>query len=145
MQQKIESPSTQDLMQLEYQRDWVKGHYAGDDPDFYALPAGKLDLIAAILQAGFIAPEETWKLQSLGVVLGDAMAQELGFDWVTVEDEYGRDPALQDPLSTLILFPLTTISKRVEQGEVVDVHQLFATACRDVLQRRPAYPVSTTH
>jgi len=32
-------------------------------------------------------------------------------EWVTVEDEYGKDPALRFPGTTVIAFPLTMISK----------------------------------
>ena len=34
-----------------------------------------------------------------------------------VEDEKGRDPAIRIPGTTVILFPLTMISKRIERGE----------------------------
>jgi hypothetical protein len=42
-----------------------------------------------------------------------------------VEDEYGRDPAIRYKESTLLVFPMTMISKRVEDGEHVDVNELF--------------------
>ena len=42
-----------------------------------------------------------------------------------VEDQYGRDPALKYKDSSIIIFPLTMISKRVEKGEQVDVFALF--------------------
>jgi len=40
-------------------------------------------------------------------------------EWVTVQDEYRTDPAIRMPGTDTILFPLTTISKRVERGETV--------------------------
>ena len=46
-------------------------------------------------------------------------------EWVTVEDDSGRDPAVQLPGTTIILYPLTMISKRFERGEKVDVFDLF--------------------
>lgn len=46
-------------------------------------------------------------------------------EWVMVEDDSGRDPAVQLPGSTIILYPLTMISKRIERGEKVDVFDLF--------------------
>jgi hypothetical protein len=42
-----------------------------------------------------------------------------------VEDEYGRDPALRYKDTTLLVFPQTMISKRIEDGEGVDVRELF--------------------
>lgn len=46
-------------------------------------------------------------------------------EWVIVEDEYGGDPAVRLPGTSVILFPLTMISKRVERGDKVDVFDLF--------------------
>ena len=59
------------------------------------------------------------------MLLGDAFVLELGMEWVTVEDEHGRDPAVRVPGTSTLLFPLTMISKRVERGEAVDVFDLF--------------------
>lgn len=54
-------------------------------------------------------------------------------DWVTVDDEYGSDPALNWPGTSLYSYPLTTISKRIEQGEDVDVRELFDVACAQLI------------
>ena len=90
---------------------------------------GRLDLIDAMLANKWIDPSETVKLQSLGVVFGDAVAQELLLDWVVVDDEYGRDAALNWPGTSVLCHPLTMISKRVEDGEPVDVWDLFQLIC----------------
>jgi Domain of unknown function (DUF3806) len=42
-----------------------------------------------------------------------------------VEDEHGRDPAIRYAETSVILFPLTMISKRIESGERVDVFDLY--------------------
>jgi hypothetical protein len=42
-----------------------------------------------------------------------------------VEDQYGRDPAIRYKESSLLVFPMTMISKRVEDGEAFDVSELF--------------------
>ena len=52
----------------------------------------------------------------------------MGLAWIAVEDEYGRDPALRDGETSIILFPMTTISKRIERGEIVDVLKLLDAA-----------------
>jgi Domain of unknown function (DUF3806) len=111
-------------------RDWIKGHYVNDPEGSYAPLEGKLHVVGTILESGWIAADETWKLQALGVAFGDGLAQELMLDWVTVEDEFGRDPALNWPGTSIYSYPLTTISKRVERGESVDVRQLFDSACK---------------
>jgi hypothetical protein len=115
----------EDQHDLAAARSWVKGHFS-EDPDLKYEPiTGKLRLLEAILANGWVEPSETWKLQALGICLGDALAQELLMDWVLVDDEYGRSPALNWPGTTIYTFPQTLISKRIEQGEIVDVKGLF--------------------
>ena len=46
-------------------------------------------------------------------------------EWVMVEDEHGHDPAARVPGTSIVVFPLTMISKRVERGESVDIFALF--------------------
>jgi hypothetical protein len=114
---------------VEAARNWVKGHFNSEPDECYAPLEGKLFVIDAILKNGWVKPEETWKLQSLGITFGDALAQKLMLDWVTVDDEYGCDPALNWPGTSLFSYPMTTISKRIERGEQVDVQKLFDATC----------------
>lgn len=69
----------------------------------------------------------------------------MGLTWVAVEDEFGRDPALRDQGSTIVIFPLTTISKRVERGETVDIRNLFASACATIRRLRFELPQNKAH
>jgi len=64
-------------------------------------------------------------MQSMGVVFGDVFVQDMGFHWIMVEDEYGRDPAIKFQDTSVLLFPLTMISKRIERGETIDVFDLY--------------------
>jgi len=114
-----------DFANLDAARAWVKGHFTESQDEKYEPIEGKLRVIDAILGNAWIEPSETRKLQSLGVALGDAIAQKLLLDWVMVDDEFGRAPALNWPGSSLICSPVTMISKRVEEGEKVDVYDLF--------------------
>ena len=132
MEQQITTPTADELVRLESQRDWVRGHYDPEHQYKYQSVEGKLVLLQTILDAGWIEKSETVKLQCLGITLGDALAQELQMEWVTVEDEYGRDPALRAPGTTVLAFPLTMISKRVERDEKVDVAYLFESVCEHV-------------
>lgn len=97
---------------------------------------GKLQLLDTILRNKWVAPDETLKLQCLGVTFGDALAQKLGLAWVAVEDAHGRDPALTLEGTSVRVFPLTSISKRVERGEEVDVYALLEDACRTIERLR---------
>jgi hypothetical protein len=85
-----------------------------------------LDVIQAILDSGELEPDQTYELQSLGVVFGTALVSAVdGLDWAIVHDEYGSDPTLRYRNTTLCINVLTTISKRVEDGQSVDVRELF--------------------
>lgn len=121
-----------ELRRLEEQRAWV---LAQQQLLPGAIVSG-LGLIQQLLDSSLIGAAETWKLQSLGVIFGDALAEELGVPWVILDDEYGRDPAILLRRDTdALIFPLTMISKRVEAGEVVDVAELFRAVASDARAR----------
>lgn len=129
MGQIIEALNREDSADVEAKRDWVRNHYEPQATQKYETVEGKLAVIDAILSNGWVTSADTLKLQSLGIAFGDALAQHLGLSWVAVEDEYGRDPALRLDGTSVLVFPMTSISKRVEQGESVDVYDLFNSAC----------------
>jgi hypothetical protein len=126
-------------VRIESQRDWVRGHFEAAAQHKYAILAEKLRLLQTILDAEWIERHETFKLQCLGITLGDALCQELRMEWVMVEDDHGRDPALRLPGTTVIVFPLTMISKRVERGEIPNVAILFRGVVQDVREMAPEY------
>jgi hypothetical protein len=108
----------------------------------YQTAAGKLGTIQAILRSNALKPNLTYELQCLGVVLGDAFVQDRKMEWVMVEDDQGRDAAVRLPGTTVIIFPLTMIPKRVERGEKVDVFNLFNGVAKQMeeAQRRAPLP-----
>ena len=117
-------PLKQTARQLETARAWVRTSCA-DVEDYDTDPITKLRVIDAFLQQ--VNPQDTWKLQALGVVLGDAMALQYGLRWVEVEDEFGTDPALflgGAPGEEAYAFPLTMIAKRRQEGRDVDLQTL---------------------
>ena len=136
MEQKIEALSEEDTLRIEKMRNWIREHYDPEARDLYDDLEGKLRLLDTILMGDWIQPSETDKLQCLGITFGDALVQKMGVAWVAVEDEYARDPALRDPGKTTVIFPMTSISKRIEKGESVDVRALFEDACRTIARLR---------
>lgn len=110
---------------IESKRDWVRNHYTPEAINEYNTISGKLKLLDIILKSNWIEKSETYKLQSLGITLGDIIVQDLNFVWIEVDDKYGNSPALQLSDTTLIIFPLTMISKRIESGEDVDIFDLY--------------------
>jgi Domain of unknown function (DUF3806) len=117
---------------VEAKRKWVLGHYERDPEASYSTVEAKLLLLDTILSNAWVEPGETVKLQALGVAFGDALAQQLGLTWVAIEDEHGCDAALVLEGTSVKVFPLTSISKRVEAGEPVNIHALFAAACSTI-------------
>jgi hypothetical protein len=134
--QKIEALNAEDIARVEEMRSWVRGHFVPEARGKYETVEDKIRLLQTILDGNWVAPDETWKLQSLGITLGDILVQTMGFTWVAVEDEDGRDPALRDGDTSIILFPMTMISKRVEDGEVINIAQLLDMAHDKVSELR---------
>jgi hypothetical protein len=137
--QKITTLTEADQERLQDQRAVIESFLPDESSrQKYKTAAGKLGTIRAILDRNLFRPTQTYELQSLGIVLGDAFVQELKMEWVMVEDEHGRDPAVRLPSTSIIFFPLTMISKRIERGEKVDVFDLFNGVAAKVeeIQRR---------
>ena len=136
MDQKCEPLNQDDIADLTAKRAWVCQHYDEAARHKYDTLDGKLRLIDTILRNKWIAPDETLKLQCLGVTFGDALVEKLGLAWVAVEDQYGRDRALALEGTSILVFPLTSISKRIERGEEVEVYGLFEDACSTIERLR---------
>jgi hypothetical protein len=85
-----------------------------------------LELIQRVLDQGLVEPEATYTLQAFGLAFGRVFLNEFpDYDWWMVEDEHGRDPAIRYKETSLLVFPMTMISKRIEDGEPFDVCELF--------------------
>ena len=124
MQQSVTTPSEDDLERLAKQVLFV---YELAQRKYEATLNGTvadLPALQRLLKDKAFAPSQTWELQSLGLAFGSVLCTSTGLDWVTVEDEYGRDPALAYAETSLLLFPLTMISKRIESGEAVNLREL---------------------
>lgn len=117
---------------IESKRDWVRNHYTPETVDKYNTVDGKLHLLDVVLKSDWIEKHETAKLQSLGITFGDVIVQDMNFEWIEVEDEKGITPALRLPDTTLIIFPMTMISKRIERDESVDIYELYMALKEDV-------------
>lgn len=101
-----------------------------------------IELLQGVLDAKVIEREATLPLQALGIALGKVFVENNhGYDWWMVEDEYGRDPCVRYKETTLLVFPATMISKRVEDGDEVDVARLYRGLKEQLEEiRRENYP-----
>lgn len=84
-----------------------------------------LRVLQALVDRGAVKSDQRWELQALGVALGDLFVADFGLSWVVVNDEYGRSRALRYKNSDNLIFPVTMISRRVENNIAVDVQELY--------------------
>ena len=126
MEQKIVAPTRADLRAIATQL--MHASELVTEATGLALAGTVADLAALqkVIDSRIVEPEATYSLQALGLAFGKVfIGTQANFDWWMVEDEYGRDPAIRYKQTTLLLFPKTMISKRVEDGEQVDVVEIF--------------------
>ena len=126
MDQRIEAPTASDIDRIAKQL--IHAESVVTDIAGRAFDGSRADLsaIQSVLDAGSVERDATYTLQSLGMAFGKVfIEQHDGFDWWMVEDEYGRDPAIRFGQTSLLAFPQTMISKRIEDGERVDIEDLF--------------------
>jgi hypothetical protein len=85
-----------------------------------------LALMQRVLDQAVVEPEATYTLQAFGLAFGRVFLNQFpDYDWWMVEDEFGRDPAIRYKETSLLVFPMTMISKRMEDGDAFDVTELF--------------------
>lgn len=99
--------------------------------------AGKLAAVKALIATRTSKPGQADVLEGLDVLLGDAMAQGLGMEWVTAETRAGyRGPALRQVGFDLVVFPIGMVSGRLAKGEPVDVDALYQNVAVQVRAAR---------
>lgn len=104
------------------------GSFSGDPRD--------LKLIQIAIDEPALPVDDVVGWQCLGMAFGSILTHVLPLRWVMVDDEYGRDPALQYAETSTLLFPLTMISKRIERGDPPDIQELFRIICADLKTRQ---------
>jgi hypothetical protein len=115
-----------DLLRQEKQRKFVYEITRRLDIEAaYKQTEDDLEILQKIVDSKALSPNQTWELQSLGVVLGDIFAHKYGLRWVVLVDEYGRDQVLRYKDTANLVFPLTMISKRVEDKKQVNIFEIY--------------------
>jgi hypothetical protein len=135
--QSIRELTSDDKLRLDRQRRVVEQQFAGHLIRDWQSVDVKLEALQQLVDEHAFQPAQTYELQCLGIVFGDAFVRATGMEWVTVEDEYGSDPALRVRGTTIIIFPMTMISKRIERGEEIDVAGLFNVVLKHIEELRP--------
>jgi hypothetical protein len=91
-----------------------------------------LQLAQRLLDDNAVRREDTLELQCLGVMLGNVFAANTSMRWAGVENEFGKMLALHSDEIKFMLYPLTMISKRVEDGRKVDMPGLYRSFVNDL-------------
>src|SRR6185437_6554197 len=125
-EQKIEAPTEDDVARIA--RQLMHAGSVAEEISGKSLDGTLADLtvLQEILDARAIERDATYTLQALGIAFGRVFLQSHpGYDWWMVEDQEGRDPAVRYRNTTVLCFPQTMLSKRIEEGETVNVAELF--------------------
>lgn len=130
---KIGALNAEDRARLTKQRLVIERFLRDDESrEKFKTAQGKLDLLRELLDVGVYGRNQPYELQCLGVVLGDVFVLNQGMEWITFEDESGRDLAVRVPDRRIYLLPLTMISKRIERREKFNLVELYEGAVAQV-------------
>jgi len=142
MAQRIEVPTPEDVNRIAHQL--VHAEEVVAQVADASLSGGRSDLalLQQTLDSKLVEREATYSLQALGIAFGRVFVENNEhYGWWMVEDEFGRDPAIRYKETTLLVFPQTMISKRVEAGKAVDVHTMYEELCKQLERiRADNYP-----
>lgn len=122
----IETPTADDLKQIALSL--IHAQQTVSEILHSELDGSKNDLalIQRTLDSGLIAVEAEYTIRSLGLAFGKVFVNtESGYDWWMIHDEYGRDPAVRYLQSSLTFHPQDMLLKRVEQGEQINISELY--------------------
>lgn len=84
-----------------------------------------LNLLQRLLDENIIKSQHVALLQAMGVVLGELYRQEYPLEWVRYLDKEGQSRALKLRHYPYFIFPITSISRRVEVGLTFDIKKHF--------------------
>ena len=94
-----------------------------------------IDAIQRLIEGGHVRTSNVRLQQSLGVILGDALARDLReLSWAVVDDRYGHSRTLRYRDSIHLFFPITMISKRIKAGERIDARGLYDQVVQGVAE-----------
>ncbi|HEX5277042.1 MAG TPA: DUF3806 domain-containing protein [Fluviicoccus sp.] len=126
MEPRIDAPGARDLVHI--------GSLLGDADKLARERCGAtldgslrdLSRLQQVLDSGALHRDDAYPLQILGMAFGRLFVNENPqYDWWMVEDAEGREPAVRYQESSLLLFPQTMISKRLESDGRVDVAHFY--------------------
>ncbi|MDG2071009.1 MAG: DUF3806 domain-containing protein, partial [Pseudomonadales bacterium] len=84
-----------------------------------------LKIIQQVIGKKMLTRDKVQAWQSLGIVFGDILVNELGLRWVSYEDKLGVSKALRWRNTENYVFPVTVFSKRNRFKEKLDVNAIY--------------------
>lgn len=109
-------------------RMWLLGSQISEQITGHKMDASMSDLgrLQTIVDSAQIPIDHSQELESLGIVFGKVFVNATAnYDWWIMEDEYGKDVCIRYKETSLLIFPQTMLSKRIEDGAVLNVIDLF--------------------
>ena len=100
-------------------------------------PTRDIDTLQRLLDDGLVPSTDTLTLQAMGVVFGDLLGNHLDMSWVVYRDNAGRSRALSHRDADIVLFPMTMISRRHQNGGTRRLQSLYEETVADI---RPLLP-----
>ncbi len=124
-ERRVQPPTEEDLSQIAGWVDWIAGHR--DPPPDPAATEEFLRFLGALLKVDF-AREWGWnELYAAGMALGEVLRRRHSWQWVVVEDDEGRDLALQvpdDPITgteAIKVFPGHMVARHQGKPDMIDI------------------------
>jgi hypothetical protein len=112
----------------------LKKKYNGAD---LTQTANDLPLLQRILDDGVYDATETAGLTGIGTALGNIVEKQLHFEWVAVDDNKGRTPALKlKAAQELIVFPIRLVLDPVAADRPVYLADIYKRIQEDAKRTR---------
>jgi Domain of unknown function (DUF3806) len=77
-----------------------------------------LNAVQRLLDQRLVNESDIPAQEAIGVLIRDEIVRRAGYRWVTVDDEYGAEPAIAHPVKRAVIFPLSAVTKRFEDGDI---------------------------
>ena len=84
-----------------------------------------LQALQRLLDDRVVTAPDVLGAQCIGVALGNVFVEKSGMRWARVSNEFGDMISLKDEASGFTYYPLTMVSKRLEDGRSIDLVVLY--------------------
>ncbi|KLK91555.1 hypothetical protein AA309_19350 [Microvirga vignae] len=71
-----------------------------------------------LLDCRTVADDAIGDQEAIGVLIGDELVRAAGFEWATVDDDYGSEPVVAHPSKMAVIASLSAVTNRFEDGDI---------------------------